>query len=48
MSTPSTQILVSTPILQQKEAGLPAEISDSTIGIGNIQDEQGATCSVRK
>ena len=47
-STPSTEILVSNTILQQKETGLLGEMGGSRTGTGNTQDEPGASYSVRK
>lgn len=40
--------MVSNTILQLKEPGLFEETAESMIDTGNIQDEPGAFCSVRK
>ena len=41
---PSTQILVSNTVIQLKDAGILRAMAET----GNIQDELGGTCGLRK
>ena len=41
---PSTQILVSNTVIQLKDAGIIRAVAET----GNIQDELGGTCGLRK
>lgn len=47
-STSGAQMLVSNTIHKSKEAGLLREMTHSRTGIGNIQNEPGASCNGRK
>lgn len=48
MSTPNTQILVFSTILQPKVPGLLGEIADSKAGAGNMEDEPGGSRNARQ
>lgn len=47
MSKPSTQVLVSNAILQQKEPGFLGEFADSRARAGSVQDEPRPSCCAR-